>query len=142
MTEKNKTTKTTKKTQEKSSVKDESKSEKVVAKSNWIKMKPLELEKIVVELANQGESPAKIGLVLRDKHGIPKAKLFGKRISQILKEKGVKYPDEKSIFEARVNKLNAHIKKNKHDYPASRALTKNLWVLNKLEKQGTKMLIN
>ena len=138
MTEKNKTIKIAKKMKKESDVKSENQAEKESTKSSWIKMKPLELEKIVVELAKTGESLAKIGLILRDKHGVPKAKLFGKRISQILKEKGVNYPDEKSVFEARVKKLNEHIKKNKHDYPASRSLTKNLWVLNKLERQGDK----
>ena len=96
-------------------------------------MKPAELEKIVIELGKQGESPAKIGLMLRDKHGIPKAKLLGKRISAILKENKVKIKPEKEILEEKNKRVGAHIAKNKHDYPALRSLTKRLWVLNKLK---------
>jgi len=109
---------------------------KVEKKPSWIKMKPAELEKIVVDLAKKGESPAKIGLILRDKHGVPKTRLFGKRITQILDEKGVDYIKEKGVFDGRVEKLKGHIGKNKHDYPASRALTKSLWVLNKIERKS------
>ena len=114
----------------------EKKVEKKAGKPSWIKMKKEELEKIIVDLAKKGESPGKIGLILRDKHGVPKTRLFGKRICEILEEKGIDYKKERVVFEARVEKLKGHIEKNKHDYPASRALTKNLWVLNKLERQG------
>ena len=105
-------------------------------KPSWIKMKPAELEKIVVDLAKKGEGPAKIGLILRDKYGIPKVKLFGKRLTQILKGANVEYRKEKNFFEARGEKLKGHLVNNKHDYPAARALTKNLWVLNKIARQG------
>ena len=104
------------------------------SKPSWVKMKPVELEKIVVELAKSGESSAKIGLILRDKHGVPRAKLLGKKIEQILKENNVKFKGEKNIVSERVGSLKAHILKNKNDYPASRALAKKLWVVNRFEK--------
>jgi len=104
--------------------------EKVVKKSvkpSWVKMKPAELEGIVLDLAKNGESPAKIGLILRDKHGIPKAKLLGKRVVQILKENGIEYEKDKDVVDKKVSTLKLHIGKNRHDYSASRALTKRLW---------------
>ncbi|MBU1103511.1 MAG: 30S ribosomal protein S15 [Nanoarchaeota archaeon] len=106
------------------------------AKPSWIKMKPAELEKVVVELAKRGESPAKIGLILRDKYGIPKARIFGKKITEILKEKGVEYETSKDVVDRDIEKLKGHISKNKHDYPAKRALTKKQWDLYKIDKKA------
>ena len=108
--------------------------EKKEGKPSWVKMKPAELEKIVVELAKSGEGSAKIGLILRDKHGVPRAKFLGKKIEQILRENNVKFKDEKKIVNERVESLKVHISKNKNDYPASRALAKKLWVVNRFEK--------
>ena len=108
------------------------KPEKKEGKPSWIKIKPAELEKIIVGLANVGKSPAQIGLILRDKHGVPGARIFGKRITQILEEKGIEYKTEKKIIDGHIGILKKHIGKNKHDYPASRALTKKLWVVRKL----------
>ena len=92
------------------------------------------MEKIVVELAKKGETPAKIGLILRDSYGIPKSKLFGKRISEILNEKGVGYKSEKNILEENINALRDYTRKHKHDFCASRALTKKLWKIHTYEK--------
>jgi small subunit ribosomal protein S15 len=98
-------------------------------KSTFAQMKPAELEKIVVELAKSGETPAKIGLILRDKHGVPKAKLIGKRITQILKEAKVPVVSDETKVRAKITKLEGHIGKNKHDYSAKRSLTKKLWLV-------------
>ena len=103
-------------------------------KPDWIKIKPKELEKIVLDLHKEGETPEKIGLILRDKHGIPKAKLLGKKVTQILKEAKIETKNEKEKVDNRINMLRAHISKNKHDYPAQRSLTKELWALHHLEK--------
>jgi len=108
--------------------------EKGKLKPSWIKMKADEMEKIVIELAKKGESPAKIGLILRDKYGVPHSKMVGKKITSILKDKGVVYKTEKDILDLKVDSLRKHILKNKHDYNASKSLTKKLWVLNKFEK--------
>jgi small subunit ribosomal protein S15 len=103
-------------------------------KTDWVGLKPKEVEKMVVELAKQGESPAKIGLILRDKHGIPKVKLLGKKILKILKEAQVEIKSENEKIQKKMNALERHISKNKHDYTAKRALTKKLWLANKLKK--------
>lgn len=112
---------------------DEMKEKKAskTARPSWVKMKKDELEKIVVDLARDGKTPAQIGLILRDKYGVPKARLFGKKITHILGEREVEYKSEKEDIERRVENLKRHISENKKDYPASRALTKNLWVVHK-----------
>ena len=103
-------------------------------KPDWVKIKPKELEKLVVDLAKRGDSPRKIGLILRDEHGIPKAKLLGKKITQILKENKIKIPSKKEMVNKEIESLRGHIAKNKHDYPAQRSLTKKLWALFHAEK--------
>jgi len=103
-----------------------------MAKSETIKIKPAEIEKKIVELAKEGAQPDKIGLILRDQHGVPKVKLIDKKINQILKEAGIQVKPEKEIVEEKVATLKAHIEKNKHDYPAQRSLTKKLWTIHHL----------
>ena len=110
--------------------------EKKSARPSWVKMKPAELEKIVVELAKQGESPARIGLILRDKHGIPKAKLLGKKITQILKENGLEWKNDEEIINEKIGGLKSHIGKNKHDYSATRALTRRLWDVYHIKRKA------
>jgi small subunit ribosomal protein S15 len=102
-------------------------------KMNWVKAKPEEIEKIVVELAQKGDSPAKIGLILRDKYGIPKAKLMGKKITKILKDKKVTIKTESIQTQEKIDKLKVHTVKNKHDHTASRAITKHLWAMHRLQ---------
>jgi ribosomal protein S15P/S13E len=104
-------------------------------KPNWVKMKPAEVESLIVELAKGGNSPAKIGLILRDEHGIPKTKLFGKRLSQVLREKGIKFETEEDGMKKKIETLQNHFGKNKHDYQASKALSKKLWAMNRMQSK-------
>lgn len=102
-------------------------------KTPILNIKPAELEKLVLDLHKSGASPAKIGLILRDKHGIPKAKLVGKKITKILKDAKAKYITEKEVIEKKINSLDLHIKKHKHDYTARRSLAKSLWAVKRAD---------
>lgn len=110
--------------------------EEKTTKPSWVKIKPEELVRIVVELAKEGKSPAQIGLVLRDKHGIPKAKLLGKKIKEILQENNIDYQTEEKNVEQKIEVLKKQFSANKKDHTASRALTKRLWELYNLKKQN------
>lgn len=110
----------------------EAKSEEKSQKPNWVTIKPAELEKIVVELGKQGKLPAEIGMILRDQHGVPKAKLLGKRVAEILKEHNIQFKEEKEILQDKIKVLETHIKDKSHDYTAKRSLTKKLWTMHKL----------
>lgn len=101
-------------------------------KSDWMKVKPAELEKLIVGLHKEGNSPAKIGLILRDKHGIPKSKLIGKKVVQVLKENKISHITEKQNMQNKIAALEAHISVNKHDYTSKRSLSKSLWSVKKL----------
>jgi ribosomal protein S15P/S13E len=106
-------------------------------KPSWIKTKPEELKKIIVELAKKNHTPSQIGIILRDKHSIPKSKLLGKKITEILNESNVTYKTNHDTIQKKISNLKSHIDKNKHDYSASRSLTKQLWAVyhfNKTQK--------
>jgi len=100
-------------------------------KTTWVKVKPEELTKLILDLHKEGHSPAKMGLILRDKHGIPKSKLVDKKITKVLIEKKQKYITDKDVLEKKIKQLEDHIKKNSHDYPAKRSLTKTLWAIKR-----------
>ena len=108
---------------------DEEAKQSASVQPNWVTLKPAELEKIIVDLHKQGEPPAKIGLILRDKYGVPKAKLLGKRISQILKISQKEVKTDKDYTKERIKQLESHISKHSHDYTAKRLLTKKLWMV-------------
>ena len=63
----------------------------------WVRYKKDEAEKLIVKLAKEGHSSAKIGLILRDQYGIPSVRnLTGKTIIQMMKENSVepKFPED------------------------------------------------
>ena len=104
-------------------------------KPSWIKLKPKEIEEKIIELAKEGSPPEKIGLILRDKHAVPKTRqIIEKKISEVLKEAGIEYRNEKVQLSKKIQVLKSHLEKNKHDNSAHRSLTKKLWTLNKLQK--------
>jgi len=97
------------------------------------KPKSEKIEELIKEIAKTENVPAKIGLLLRDKHGISGTRtLLNKKLLQILKSMKISYKTEKEIVEERISKLKLHLEKNKHDYTASRALTKSLWALRNI----------
>ena len=108
------------------------------SKTSWVKTKPAEIEKLVVELAKQGIPSEKIGLILRDQHGIPKTKIFGKKIGQILKENDLEANSEYNNIIRRINNQKKHFEKHKHDYSVKRSITKNTARINKLKKLQAK----
>ncbi|MGB9748846.1 MAG: 30S ribosomal protein S15 [Candidatus Woesearchaeota archaeon] len=92
---------------------------------SWIRYKPKEIELLVVKLAKQGESCAKIGLILRDTYGIPSTKVVcGKSILQILKEKNIapEIPEDLVALMRKYLQVKKHLENNKHDYTAKRGL--------------------
>ena len=107
-------------------------------KPSWLKLKQEEVEKIVLDLAKQGLTTEKIGLVLRDNYGVPTTKLYGKKITQILKEKNI--GPKSSLYNAEKNrdKLNAHFEKNKQDKKAKYALIEKSATALKLKKYQTR----
>ena len=111
---------------------------KLAQKTDWVKIKPEEVEKLVIELGKQNIPPEKIGLILRDQHGIPKVKVFNKRIKKILKEANLWKDSEYENTVKKLETLKKHLEKNKHDYKAKCFIMKYTARLNKLKKFALK----
>ncbi|CAO3596768.1 unnamed protein product [Absidia cylindrospora] len=57
---------------------------------SWVKTSPEEVVDMICKNAKKGLSPAQIGVILRDSHGIPQVKgVTGNKILRILKSSGL-----------------------------------------------------
>ncbi len=100
------------------------------------KLSQLEYEKKVLELGEKGFSSEKTGQTLKNEGIHPKD--YSKKISKILKDKGIyKNPDLNSI-EAKLTKIQAHYSKNKHDRRAMREKERRASQLRKLKSYFAK----
>lgn len=91
----------------------------------WCKYKPEEVEALVIKLAKDGNSPSKIGTILRDQHGIPLAKsIMGKTVTKILKdaELAPSLPEDLEMLLKKAARLHVHLEKNNKDLHNKRAL--------------------
>ena len=83
------------------------------------------MEALVIRLAKEGHPPSKIGIILRDQHGIPLTKpITGKSISQILKERELvpSIPEDLETLMRKATSLHVHLDKSKADLHNKRAL--------------------
>ena len=63
----------------------------------WSNTDVKEVTSLIVELGKAGHSTSEIGIILRDQHSVPNARLVvGKRIGAVLAENGIggKYPED------------------------------------------------
>ncbi|WFN35453.1 30S ribosomal protein S15 [Methanogenium sp. S4BF] len=91
----------------------------------WSNTDNEEIVKIVVELRKTGMSSAEIGLVLRDKHGVPSVKLAtGKRIEEVLADNGLgsEIPEDLRNLITKALGMRKHLSENKKDVHNKRQL--------------------
>ncbi len=91
----------------------------------WCKYRSEEVEALVIKLAKEGHPPSKIGIILRDQHGIPLTKpITGKSITQILRdaELAPSLPEDFENLLRKASRLRAHLEKNKEDLHNKRSL--------------------
>jgi len=77
-----------------------------------------EIEKTVLKLRGQGKTSSEIGIILRDRYGVPDAKeATGKKIVQVFKENkvGPKIPEDLQRLILRAVKLKTHLDQNPKD---------------------------
>ncbi len=82
--------------------------------------------KQIVDMRKQGMASAEIGLVLRDKFGVPSIKLVtGKKIDQILKDNGMRseIPEDLRNLIQKALGMRKHLSENKKDLHNKRQLT-------------------
>lgn len=108
---------------------------------DWVDMSPEEVEKKVVELYIEGYEPSMIGMILRDRYGIPSVKqITGKKIQKILKEKGVeiRYPEDLKSLIKKALRLRAHLeihRKDKHNRRGLQLIEAKIWRLSNYYKE-------
>jgi ribosomal protein S15P/S13E len=100
-----------------------------------------ELEEQVVSLTNAGHSPSKVGLILRDEHGVKDFTTeTGKSIQQVLRENNLlgEMPEDLLNLIRRSVVLYNHMNKNKKDYSAKRGYELTVSKIRKLTKYYSK----
>lgn len=91
----------------------------------WVGYSKEEVAELIVKLSKDGNSPSKIGLILRDQYGIPDVRpIIGKKITKVLEENnmGLSLPED---LQSLINKsvaLRVHIEKHSHDRHNKRGL--------------------
>jgi small subunit ribosomal protein S15 len=91
----------------------------------WSNKDPSEIEKTIIDLRKEGMSSAGIGLVLRDKYGVPSVKLAtGKKIEQVLAENGLapEIPEDLRNLIVKALGMRKHLDENKKDIHNKRQL--------------------
>ncbi|MBS3069991.1 30S ribosomal protein S15 [Candidatus Micrarchaeota archaeon] len=112
-----------------------SRSRKPTFASKWVKASKAEVEAVIEQLAKEGIPPAKIGLALRDQHGVPDAKkILGVSISAFLKQKNAlpQYPSDMIDLIRKAVRLRKHLTSNKKDKDNRRHLHNTESKINRL----------
>lgn len=92
---------------------------------DWTPLKKKEIETLVVELAKQRNSSAKIGIILRDKYGVPDVRAAtGKPVSRIMKENSIypEMPEDMISLLRKAVKIREHLDSNKADKHSKKGL--------------------
>jgi small subunit ribosomal protein S15 len=98
------------------------KTKNAMEKPVWLKYTEDEVKSIIIKLAEKGLTSEKIGLVLRDQYGVPKAKIYNIKIGTVLKEKD-KYQEPNILnLTKKLEKLMAHNKKHSGDKKTERSM--------------------
>jgi small subunit ribosomal protein S15 len=92
---------------------------------DWVKADEKQVTKTILDLYNKGYTTSRIGIELRDMHGVPDVKtVFGKSMYTILTENGIemKMPEDIRLLMTKAVRLHRHIKVNHKDLHNRRAL--------------------
>jgi small subunit ribosomal protein S15 len=92
---------------------------------SWCKYQPEEVEALIIKLAREGNSPSRIGTILRDQYAIPLVKpITGKTITKILQDAGLapQIPEDLGNLLKKAESLAAHLEKHRKDLHNKRAL--------------------
>ena len=91
----------------------------------WLTIKKEEVEKLVLNLNGKNVPEAQIGLIMRDKYGVPDiSQVAGKKVQRILKDNGVapKVPEDLTNLIKKAIGLHKHLDINPKDLHNKRSL--------------------
>ena len=94
-------------------------------KSDWVKLTPEQIGKLLVEMNKEGLNASQIGIKLRDEHAISSIKsVTGKTMKQFMEENGInqEIPEDLEALVKRALSLQNHLKSNKGDRKNVRSL--------------------
>ena len=94
-------------------------------KSDWVKLTPEQIGKLVVEMNKEGLNASQIGIKLRDDHAISSIKsVTGKNMKEFMEENGInqEIPEDLEALVKRALSLQNHLKSNKGDRKNVRSL--------------------
>ena len=94
-------------------------------KSDWVKLTPEQIGKLVVEMNKEGLNASQIGIKLRDEHAISSINsVTGKTMKQFMEENGInqEIPEDLEALVKRALSLQNHLKSNKGDRKNVRSL--------------------
>jgi ribosomal protein S15P/S13E len=94
-----------------------------IRKPTWLKLSEEEMKKIISQLSEKN-SPAQLGTILRDQHGIPTTRIYGKKLGAYLKELGINKNPDLENAEKKLENLKEHFKNNITDKKAKHKLQK------------------
>ncbi len=106
----------------------------------WALLDAGEVGDTVLALRNQGLTPSRIGMALRDRYGVPSARLAGKRVTEFLAEKGAapKIPEDLAALLGRAVRLHKHLSSFKKDTHNRRNLRRVESKIRRLAKYYTR----
>ncbi len=105
--------------------------------AGWSNTNKEEIETIIQQLGSSGTSSSRIGMILRDRYGVPDVTLVtGKKIGNILREKNVasKVPEDIENLIVNVLEMNKHLLRNPKDIHNQRSLNNKISKIRRLEK--------
>lgn len=103
----------------------------------WSNTNKEEIENIIQQLASQGKSSSEMGMILRDRYGVPDVTLVtGKKIGTIMKEKNVapKIPEDLNNLIEKVLELKKYVDRNPKDVHNKRSLNNMESKIRRLQK--------
>ena len=95
------------------------------AKPEWLEVDRKEIMDLIVELYHKGYTTSRIGIELRDVHGIPDVKTaLGLSMYDILEQRGEKmeYPEDLMNLMRKAVRMHRHMNENRKDIHNKRSL--------------------
>lgn len=92
---------------------------------SWVKYTAEEVESLVLKLSREGNSPSTIGVLMRDRYGVPLVKsITGKNVHEILRtnEQAGAVPEDLGALLKKADDLRRHLEKNRNDHVNKRSL--------------------
>jgi len=105
--------------------------------ADWVGKKKSEIKDMIVKMAKEGVPPARIGILMRDEHGIPNLRVvLGMPLSAFLKKEKVapEYPEDLLNLIKKAVRMSAHLKASKKDVRNKVKLTHVESKINRLVK--------